>query len=133
MNARTLGIMLGIVVVGITFAGGAAAQDSPEASAAIDATVTETDAAFSVDAPTTTSTQSIDVAPLTGCCCCEWRYKPSLNQMSDIRTATPATAGTPTTTPTQSVDVAPRSGCCCCEWRFKPSLNRMSDLRIDAR
>jgi hypothetical protein len=73
MNGRTFGILLGLVVLGIAFAGGA--------SAAEDLTETPADAPITTGSPIT----SVEETPLSGCCCCEWRYNPALDVLSEIR------------------------------------------------
>ncbi|WP_135853512.1 hypothetical protein [Halorussus salinus] len=127
MNTNTLGLLLGLVVLGIAFTGGAAAtQDSTQNTAVLGDAVSATDAPTTLSEPTATPTNSLEAAPLAGCCCCEWRFKPSLDRLSSLRTdAEPK--------PTESLETTAFTGCCCCEWRFKPSLNRLSDLRADAR
>jgi hypothetical protein len=85
MNGRTFGILLGLVVLGIAFAGGAsAAEDLTETPA--DAPITA-DSPITVDAPITTGSPitSVEETPLSGCCCCEWRYNPALDVLSEIR------------------------------------------------
>jgi hypothetical protein len=77
---------LGLVVFGIAFTGGAAAvQDSVQNTATLGDAVPVSDAPETVSEPTSTPINSIEVSPLTGCCCCEWRFTPSLNRMSDFR------------------------------------------------
>jgi len=86
MNTNTLGLLLGLVVLGIAFTGGAAAtQDSTQNTAALGDAVSASDAPSTLSAPTATPTNSLEATPLANCCCCEWRFNPSLNRMSDLR------------------------------------------------
>ena len=90
MNERTLGILLGIVVLGIAFSGGAAAADSTDAAQldtqTFDAPITQ----GPITGPSTQSPPITQGAPITnsmdanvfgGCCCCpvELAASPELN------------------------------------------------------
>lgn len=117
MNGRTFGILLGLVILGIAFAGGAsAAEDLSETPAAhecgpsypecgLDDVISSTDAPITADGPITAEGPITTNAPITA--------------------HAPITAGAPIT----SLEVVPLSGCCCCEWRFKPAMGVMSELR----
>ncbi len=85
MNTNTFGILLGFAVLGIAFTGGAAAvQDSTQNTAALGDAVSASEAPNTLSEPRATPTNSITTTPLAGCCYCEWRFKPSLDRMSDL-------------------------------------------------
>ncbi|PSQ45774.1 hypothetical protein BRD15_10880 [Halobacteriales archaeon SW_6_65_15] len=105
MNGRTFGILLGLVILGIAFAGGATAaedlSDDPEqvkcppeySECSLDDVISGADAPITADGPITADAPitagspitSMEETPLSGCCCCEWRYNPALDVMSELR------------------------------------------------